>query len=205
MTTYTLSTGITVTSKESTTGYLGATFSPAWTLDVNRPFIAACSQPKDPQVFAALNAQQRTALHLGAYADPREAAYVIGMYRADPIATIQQCQTNGNIDSFPEDLYSLPVTITVADAQAEIARVHANKGSVTKPARKSVTAKEASANPEYRVSMNASQAITAIKAAVKSAKTRAETARADADRTAMLLDFETMTSTDFAAKYQFTA
>ncbi len=94
--------------KGNRTGYTGAALSPSWTLDADKPFIAACGNPTDPTVMAQVNAQARTSLHLGHYADAREAAYVIGQYRKDPIGTIRQVQSNGAWTNFPADLYDLP-------------------------------------------------------------------------------------------------
>jgi hypothetical protein len=94
--------------KGNRTGYTGAALSVAWTLNPNKPFIAACGNPTDPRIMAQVNAQSRTSLHLGHYADAREAAYVIGQYRKDPVATIQYVQSNGAWEDFPADLYDLP-------------------------------------------------------------------------------------------------
>jgi hypothetical protein len=110
-TSYFLSTGVVVEKsnrKGNRTGYTGAALSPSWTLDADKPFIAACGNPNDPTVMSQVNAQARTSLHLGHYADAREAAYVIGQYRKDPVATIRYVQSNGNWDKFPADLYDLP-------------------------------------------------------------------------------------------------
>jgi hypothetical protein len=110
-TSYILSDGVVVetsTRRDNRTGYTGAALSPAWTLNANKPFIAACGNPTDSSVMAVVNAQARTSLHLGAYSDAREAAYVIGRYRKDPISTILTVQSNGAWDEFPSDLYDLP-------------------------------------------------------------------------------------------------
>jgi hypothetical protein len=124
---YTLSTGVVVEvsdRKSNRSGYTGAALSPSWTLDSTRPFIAACGNPSDPKVMAVVNAQHRTSLHIGSYKDAREAAYVVGMYRKDPIATITKFQSNGNFTDFPEDLYSLPVGL---EYEAAVAILNANK------------------------------------------------------------------------------
>lgn len=118
-TTHILSTGVTVLQsvrRGNRTGYTGAALSPAWTLDSSKPFIAACGNPTDHTVMAVVNAQQATCLHLGHYADAREAAYVIGMYRKDPINTINYVQSNGQWDHFPEDLYDLPEGLSYTKA-----------------------------------------------------------------------------------------
>lgn len=108
---HTLSDGVIIeesTRRGNRTGYTGAALSPSWTLNAKTPFIAACGNPTDPTVMVHVNAQSRTSLHLGHYADAREAAYVIGQYRKDPVATIRYVQNNGAWDKFPHDLYSLP-------------------------------------------------------------------------------------------------
>lgn len=118
-TTYTLSDGVVVElsdRKSNKSGYTGAALSPSWTLDMTKPFIAACGNPTDPKVMAEVNAQKRTSLHLGNYEDAREAAYVIGRYHQDPIATIRTVQQYGEIDTFPSDLYNLPVGLGYAAA-----------------------------------------------------------------------------------------
>lgn len=110
-----LSDGIVVeatTRKSNRTGYTGAALSPSWTLDANKPFIAACSNPTDPAVMAQMSAQERTAWHGGAYADAREAAYVVGMFHADPVGTERLIKSSGPVDKFPKDLYDLPVGLT---------------------------------------------------------------------------------------------
>lgn len=117
-----LSTGVVVeesSRKGNRTGYTGAALSPAWTLKSDKPFIAACANPTDPAVMTHVNAQHRTSLHLGHYKDAREAAYVVGLYRKDPIPTIRYVQSNGVWDQFPEDLYDLPEGL-VYEAAIEI-------------------------------------------------------------------------------------
>ena len=119
MTTYTLSDGVTIeasTRSSNRSGYTGAALSPAWTMDLTKPFIAACGNPSDPTVLKELNAQLRTSLHLGSYADAREAAYTVGLYRKDPINTIRHVQKFGSISEFPSDLYDLPVGLSNTDA-----------------------------------------------------------------------------------------
>lgn len=98
--------------KSNRTGYTGAALSPSWTLDADKPFIAACSNPTDPAIMAQMSAQARTAWHGGSYADAREAAYVVGMFHADPVGTERLIQSHGPIDKFPKDLYDLPVGLT---------------------------------------------------------------------------------------------
>lgn len=94
--------------KNNRTGYTYAALSPSWTLNADKPFIAACGNPTDPEVMRNVVAQHRTSLHLGSYADAREAAYVVGRYHQDPIGTIQYVNANGAWDNFPSDLYNLP-------------------------------------------------------------------------------------------------
>jgi hypothetical protein len=117
--TFTLSDGVEVElsdRKSNRSGYTGAALSPSWTLDADKPFIAACGNPNDPKVMAEVNAQHRTSLHLGSYSDAREAAYVVGMYRKDPVATIRHIQQYGSVDVFPQDLYQLPPGLSYNDA-----------------------------------------------------------------------------------------
>jgi hypothetical protein len=126
---YTLSTGVVVElsdRKSNRSGYTGAALSPSWTLDSTRPFIAACGNPRDPKVMSVVNAQQRTSLHLGSYRDAREAAYVVGMYRKDPIGTITKVQSQGSINDFPKDLYSLPVGL---EYEAAVAILNSNRAA----------------------------------------------------------------------------
>jgi hypothetical protein len=126
---YTLSTGVVVEAsnrKSNRSGYTGAALSPSWTLDSTRPFIAACGNPSDPSVMAVVNAQHRTSLHLGSYRDAREAAYVVGLYRKDPIRTITAYQVEGSFTDFPEDLYTLPIGL---EYEAAVAILSAKKSS----------------------------------------------------------------------------
>lgn len=116
---YTLNDGVQVelsSRKSNRSGYTGAALSPSWTLDADKPFIAACGNPNDPTVMAEVHAQQRTSLHLGSYSDAREAAYVVGLYRKNPVDTIRRVQQYGAIDVFPEDLYQLPPGLSYDDA-----------------------------------------------------------------------------------------
>lgn len=124
---YTLSNGVTLEvsdRKSNRSGYTGAALSPSWTLDSSRPFIAACGNPSDPSVMAVVNAQHRTSLHLGSYRDAREAAYVVGMYRKDPVGTITKYQTCGSFTDFPEELYTLPAGL---EYEAAVAILNARK------------------------------------------------------------------------------
>jgi hypothetical protein len=115
--------------KGNRTGYTGAALSPAWTLNSDKPFIAACGNPTDPAVMTHVNAQARTSLHLGYYSDAREAAYVIGRYRKDPVSIIRHVQSNGSWDQFPEDLYSLPSGLSYEEAIEMLSLKKSNKTS----------------------------------------------------------------------------
>jgi hypothetical protein len=107
--------------KSNRSGYQGAAFSPAWTLDSTKPFVAASGNPKDPAIRNQLRAQHRTAWHGGYYADAREAAYVVGRFKIDPVGTEDRIYEQGGAwQDFPADLYSLPVTLTAAEAIAII-------------------------------------------------------------------------------------
>ena len=108
---FTLSDGIQIEQterKSNRSGYTGAALSPSWTLDADKPFIAACSNPSDPDIMKQMRAQDRTAWHGGSYADAREAAYVVGLFRRDPVGTDRLIGQYGVIDEFPKDLYDLP-------------------------------------------------------------------------------------------------
>lgn len=110
-TVYFLSDGVVLNQsvrKNNRTGYTYAALSPSWTLNADKPFIAACGNPSDPEVMKNVVAQLRTSLHLGSYADAREAAYVVGKYHQDPINTLRYINSNGVWDNFPADLYNLP-------------------------------------------------------------------------------------------------
>ena len=64
---------------------------------------------------------------MGNYRDAREAAYVVGLYRKDPINTIREVQSRGEIDSFPEDLYNLPEGLAYEKAVQILNSQKANK------------------------------------------------------------------------------
>jgi len=141
-TSFTLSDGVVLevsTRKSNRSGYTGAALSPSWTLNADKPFIAACGNPTDPTVMQEVNAQQRTSLHLGNYRDAREAAYVVGRYRKDPVNTIREVQSNGEINNFPEDLYNLPEglayekAVEILNSQKASRKVKAPEASKTDP------------------------------------------------------------------------
>jgi hypothetical protein len=104
-------------STRGSTGYAGSTFSPAFTGNPRKPFIAAVGNPTDPSLVKLLSAKQRTSLHLGHYADSREAAYVVGAYRKDPHVVLQELAKNGKLEiEFPDKLYTLPEKIQSQEA-----------------------------------------------------------------------------------------
>jgi hypothetical protein len=106
-------------SSRGNTGYLGAAFCPSWTMNAEKPFIAACGKPSDPALVDLLRAPDATALHLGHYADSREAAYVTALYKADPEGILRELQNNGHNGlevTFPAELYDLPEILTKEEA-----------------------------------------------------------------------------------------
>ena len=122
MTIITLKNGIEIVlsdNKNNTTGYTGVSFSPAWTLDENNPFIPFVNNPD------ARDNGTTHSIHLGKYPDSREAAYVVALYHKDPEKTRQHI-TNDKYISFPPDLYELPVTISLSKAKVLI---HAKRGA----------------------------------------------------------------------------
>lgn len=128
MTTFTVNNVEIKTSTRGVTGYEGSTFSPAWTLDMNKPFIAAIGNPTEAKLVKLLRAPERTALHLGIYADSREAAYVVALYRANPEQILAEHYATGHVDvDFPSELYNLPEYMTNAEAQKLIAETRATR------------------------------------------------------------------------------
>jgi hypothetical protein len=112
------------TSDVGRSGYHGVTFSPAWTLDENYPFIAMTSNPvNDPVLSKWLTARERTSLHLGHYSDAREAAYVYAIYKDEPEEVLKQFYHGTFNPDFPKELYDLPVFLKLEDAQEEIRKV----------------------------------------------------------------------------------
>ena len=108
-------------STRGVTGYEGATFSPAWTLNEQKPFIAAIGNPTDTYLKTLLTAKDRTALHLGQYSDSREAAYVVAMYKNDPENVLLELRDTGTlVVEFPKELYALPELLTCSEAQEQI-------------------------------------------------------------------------------------
>lgn len=119
MNVFILSNGVEVelsTRKDNRSGYTGAILSVAWTLDPERPFIACCGNPSDPEVHAQLHAREGTSWHGGHYADAREAAYVTAIFKLDPVNVDYWIHENGNWVDFPSDLYDLPEGLHKADA-----------------------------------------------------------------------------------------
>jgi len=106
--------------KNNTAGYTGVTFSPVWTLNEFKPFIAMTSNPSDPVLVKELTATKRNSLHLGHYNDAREAAYVIGLYNKNPLNTIITFNKHGNFTDFPAYLYEQEPGMTLAHAKTLI-------------------------------------------------------------------------------------
>jgi len=107
------------TSDNGRSGYLGVTFSPAWTLDETKPFIAMVRNPvDDPVLVKYLTAVERGCLHLGDFSDSREAAYIVAMYKDNPEFVLRTMYSNDRVNfvDFPAELYDLPQFITSADA-----------------------------------------------------------------------------------------
>jgi hypothetical protein len=117
------------TSDRGRSGYLGVTVSPAWTLDIENPFIACLTNPiNDPVLSKWLTAKERSSLHLGTFSDSREAAYVCALYKNDPETILKELYFNGKVNvDFPIELYNLPVYITLEEAQDLIAETLRNK------------------------------------------------------------------------------
>jgi hypothetical protein len=120
---YTLPDGVVIKTgngKRNKTGYIGAAFSPAWSQDGKRPFLAACSNPRDTAIHLELGTERsqnaRTAWHGGSYADAREAAYVVGLFKQDPVATDRAVHARSIV--FPKELYDLPEGLAMLDAIA---------------------------------------------------------------------------------------
>ena len=103
--------------KSNRSGYTGVTISVAWSLDSDRPFIACCGNPTDPTIRRQMRAQLRHCWQGGAYADAREAAYVVGLFKQDMVGVDQLIGEHGNITNFPDDLYDLPIFLNVDDAK----------------------------------------------------------------------------------------
>lgn len=116
-----------ITSDMGRSGYLGVTFSPAWTLNEEVPFIAMAQNPKDKYLIKWLTAKQRQSLHLGYYSDSREAAYVYAMYNDDPENVLKEIYYKTFNPVFPQHLYDLPVFLKLEEAQEEIAKVKREK------------------------------------------------------------------------------
>lgn len=117
--THTLSNGITLeqsSRKSNRTGYTGAALSVAWTLDASHPFIAACGNPSDPLIKSQLRHQERTSWHGGSYADAREAAYVVALFKQDPVEIDNEIAHHGVYTKFPEELYDLPEGLAFSKA-----------------------------------------------------------------------------------------
>lgn len=122
--------------KTNRSGYTGATISVAWSLDPNRPFIACCGNPSDPAIRSQLRAQLRHCWQGGAYADAREAAYVVGLFKQDMVGTDQFIANHGGITDFPDDLYDLPVFLNADDAKKLLQLDVENKKTESKSPKK---------------------------------------------------------------------
>jgi len=129
--TYTLSDNTVIVvspMKNSSTGYLDATYSPAWTLDLDRPFIACVSKNDTTFIGDLDTAPHRNSHHLGYYSDSREATYVGSRFRAEPVDfKIALDEVGGTWTEFPEDLYELPVTLSLSDAQKKMVEYRTKK------------------------------------------------------------------------------
>lgn len=125
------------TSSLGRSGYYGVTLSPAWTLDIERPFIAMRQNPvNDPVLSKWLTAKERLSLHLGVYADAREAAYVVGLYENEPEETLKELYHNGSIEvDFPLEIYKLPVFIALDEVKKLINDFKEKKKAMKKPAK----------------------------------------------------------------------
>lgn len=107
------------TSNQGRSGYLGVTFSPAWTLDETKPFIAMVRNPvDDPVLVKYLTALERGCLHLGDFSDSREAAYIVALYKDNPEFVLKTMYSNDRVNfvDFPAELYDLPQFINSQDA-----------------------------------------------------------------------------------------
>jgi hypothetical protein len=151
MTTYTVNNVEIKTSTRGVTGYEGSTFSPSWTGDSAAPFIAAISNPSDPKLQSLLRAKDRTSLHLGHYADSREAAYVVALYKSNPEAVLTEIRETRHLKvAFPAELYEIPVNITHDEAQAAITEAKAaGKTSTRGPKKVDINNTCADANFAY--------------------------------------------------------
>lgn len=136
MKTYTVNNIKVVESNKSLSGYYGATVSPAWTLDYQKPFIARMSEinPFDHDELRKLVPNKDpSSYHLGYYQDSREAAYVAAMYRDDPLTVLKARFGNSRVEAvFPKELYDLPVYYTLKQAQEDI-DCHKNKITTKTP------------------------------------------------------------------------
>jgi hypothetical protein len=123
------------TSSLGRSGYYGVTLSPAWTLDIEHPFIAMRQNPvNDPVLSKWLTAKERLSLHLGVYADAREAAYVVGLYENDPEEILKELYHNGSIEvDFPQEIYKLPVFIALDEVKKLINDFKEKKKAKKKP------------------------------------------------------------------------
>ena len=121
METFTLNNGVVIENSNNSrnrTGYRGVALNLVYTSHDNEtPFAAECGLPNDPTIKAQLNINKRTAWHGGFYSDAREAAYVVALFKENPIAIDSIISKNSVFDNFPSDLYDLSVFLTLKDAQ----------------------------------------------------------------------------------------
>lgn len=132
---YTLSNGVVIevaTSKRNSTGYEGASFSPAWTRNSEKPFIAVGN--RDIENAHLLKGYGGNVWHGGYYDDVRKAAYVASLFKANPLETdfIVYAQNREFVD-FPSDLFDLPESLTHEEAVKRINIALANKPKKEKP------------------------------------------------------------------------
>jgi hypothetical protein len=122
------------TSNQGKSGYKGATFSPAWTLNEDFPFIAMAANPTDdPNLSKWLTAKKRASLHLGTYSDSREAAYVYSLYIDNPEQILRQIYHKVFVPNFPNEIYDLPVYLTKEDAKGLIVKFAKKTHKAFKP------------------------------------------------------------------------
>jgi len=110
-------------SGHSGAGYRGVALIRSWGWDRNdvdaRPFQAFIGKTNvaDDVWETKVSAQKSWCVQLGYYADVREAAQVAAWAEADPETWISKCQGNrAYTGKFPEDTYSLPMTLSAAKA-----------------------------------------------------------------------------------------
>lgn len=125
---YTLSDGIVIKGSDTNpSGYKGVSYSPTWT-DPNsmtnkakKPFIAALNRSwviqQDPRAEDYLSGGG--SFHLGAFDDPRQAAYAAAKFASNPKGYLDRWFKTKSFGSWgePRDLMDLPL-VSPEDAQA---------------------------------------------------------------------------------------